>query len=505
MVTASALNGIDDLLAKEGADVVLSRLAKAKRCRAPRRLPENPVGNGSTPGEIDLWQFKHTDFGFAERFTLLHGPNIRFCHPWAQWLIYDESEGRWRVDQTARILQLVKETTRAMFLSAANLEGSARDAGLAFSKECEKTNKIINMLRLAASEDTIPVLPTDLDADNYALNVQNGTLDLRTATLRPHRREDLITKLCPVKYEPSATCPTWLDFQERVTAGRPDLIRFKQNFTGYALTGEASEKRSLAILYGAGNNGKTTELELLRFLLGDYAGQIRIESLMEQKNRSGSGPSPDIADLRGFRLVVSSEPGEGQRLAENTVKYLTSMGTIKARHLNRENFEFQQTWKIFMDCNHKPVIKGTDSAIWNRIGLVPFDVVIPDEEIDRDLPAKLRQELSGVLSWAVQGCLNWQKEGLCVPDVVREATLAYRADMDVIGRFIEECCVLVPNARAKAKDLYTNYEKWCKESGETALNMMNFGTRLSERGFAKDRDYKGVSYAGIGIKVDSRS
>jgi len=499
----AGVNGIDDLLAKEGPDAVLRRLANAKRCRLPRKHYEIHVISGGGSERIDLWQFPLTDFGFAERFTLLHGANIRFCHPWSKWLIYNEPEGPWLIDQTAKILQLVKNTTRAMFLSAAKIESSGeRDAALAFSKECEKTNKIMGMLRLAASENGIPILPTDLDADNYALNVENGTLDLQTGTLRPHRREDLITKICPVKIDPAATCPTWLDFQERVTAGRADLIQFKQNFTGYSLTGEASEKRSLAILYGAGNNGKTTELELLRYLLGDYAGQIRIESLMEQKNRNGSGPSPDIADLRGLRLVVSSEPGEGQRLAENTVKYLTSMGTIKARHLNRENFEFQQTWKIFMDCNHKPVIKGTDSAIWNRIGLVPFDVVIPDEEIDRDLPAKLRAEAPGILAWAVQGCLNWQQKGLCVPDAVREATSAYRADMDVIGRFIEECCVLLPNASSKAKDLFSVYAKWCNENGDPPVNMMNFAARLFERGFAKSRDYKGVKYSGIGIKAD---
>ena len=448
----------------------------------------------------DLWKLHKTDFGFAERLVLLHGKDIRYCYSIGEWFLWS-LEGRWKIDSNGSILQLVKTVTRTMFTAAAKIESSGeRDAALAFSRECEKSNKITGMLKLAASE--VPILPDQLDADPWLLNCRNGTIDLRAGKLREHRREDLITKQCPVDFDPAATSATWERFQWRVTDKRPDLIRFKQQSIGYALTGQATEKRSLYMWHGRGNNGKTSELETLRYVMGDYAGQIRIESLMEQKNRSGSGPSPDIADLRGKRLTLSSEPGEGVRLSESTIKYILSMGTVKARHLNREHFEFPQTWKLFMDCNHKPVIRGTDSAIWNRIGLVPFDVVIPPEEIDRDLPEKLKAEAPGILAWAVRGCLDWQANGLCVPDAVRAATDGYRSDMDAIGRFISECCVTVPNASIRANLLYANYSKWITEAGETPMNAMNFGTRLTEKGFTKEHDRKGVKYEGIGLKAN---
>ena len=499
MGVAPGINGVDDLLAAVGPDAVLAQISKAKFCRPLRRRSGiHEVSAGPSAGGLDLWQFPKTDFGFAERLVLMHGAEIRYCHAWGEWLIWD-GEGRWKIDYSAQILQLVKSLTRAMFASAAKIEnGNERDAALAYSRDCEKSNRITGMLKLAASE--VPVLPEQLDAEQWLLNCQNGTIDLRTGQLREHRREDLITKQCPVEYDPAATCPTWERFQERVTNGRPELIRYKQQFSGYALTGVVIEKRSLAMNHGGGNNGKTTEIEQERYMRGDYAGQIRIESLMEQKNRNGSGPSPDIADLRGKRYVASSEPGEGVRLSESTLKYIMSMGTVKARHLNREHFEFPQTWKLLMDCNHKPVIRGTDSAIWNRIALIPFDVTIPDEEIDRELPAKLRAESPGILAWAVRGCLDWQANGLCVPEAVKDATAEYRGDMDVIGRYLSECCVTLPNASARAQVLYMNYTKWCADSGETPLNAMNFGTRLTEKGFRKEHDYKGVKYNGIGVR-----
>jgi putative DNA primase/helicase len=223
---------------------------------------------------------------------------------------------------------------------------------------------------------------------------------------------------------------------------------------------------------------------------------------MEQKNGNGSAPSPDIADLRGKRLVLSSEPAEGARLSESLIKYLCGMGTIKARHLHREHFEFKQTWVFFLDCNHKPVIRGSDAAIWNRIGLVPFDVVIPDHEIDRDLPEKLRQELPGILAWMVRGCLEWQRTGLNPPDRVTSATSEYRSEMDIIGRFIEERCVVGDFASGRANSLYKSYAEWCQESGETSTSVMTFGCRLTERGFSKGHDRQGVRYEGIGLRND---
>ena len=434
--------------------------------------------------------------------VLLHGKYIRFCHPWGKWLVWDGR--RWALDDTAEIYRQAQDTVRRMFKSADNIQDTKlRDEALKLSRQSEKNAQLTAMIALAATQTGIPVLPDQVDGDPWLLNLLNGTLDLRNGQLYPHRPEDLITKIASVPWDPEATCPSWMRFQDRVMNGDAELIGFKQRAIGYALTGVANEKRSFFIFYGLGNNGKTTDLETLREMLGDYSGQIRIETLMEQSRSNGNSPSPDIADLRGLRMVVSSEPSEGQRLAESTIKYLTSMGTIKARQLHKGNFEFRQTWKIFMDCNHKPEVRGTDNAIWNRIGLVPFNVVIPDEEIDRDLPARLRAELPGILAWAVRGCAGmgtlagWEHRQPC-----GKRQPGYRSEMDAIGRFIEERCVQLPNASARAAGLYSEYQNWCEESGERPYTSKAFGTQLSSRaGITKDRDNKGAIYLGVGILV----
>jgi putative DNA primase/helicase len=450
----------------------------------------------------DLWSFPLTDLGNAERMVLLHGRDIRFCHQWAKWLVWNGR--RWVFDASAEVMRRAQATVRKMFEKAGRIEDSKlREDAWKHARQSEKHSRLIAMVALAATLEGIAIVPETTDADPWLLNVENGTIDLRTGELSQHRREDLLTKLAPVRYDPDDPCPVWESFQRRIMGGDLELIATKQRAVGYALTGNAIEKRSLFIYRGDGNNGKTTELELYRHMLGDYAGQVRIEALMEQARASGTAPSPDIADLRGLRLVVSSEPSEGQRLSESTIKYLTSMGTIKARHLHKEHFEFKQTWTFFMDCNHKPEIRGTDSAIWNRIGLIPFDVVIPDEEIDRALPQKLRAEVSGILAWAVRGCLDWQRHGLKVAAAAQVATASYRAEMDGIGRFLGECCLVMPNASARGRNLYSAYAKWCEESGERPISQKVFGLQLSVRpAISKVHDEKGVRYDGVGLRED---
>jgi putative DNA primase/helicase len=328
------------------------------------------------PPKAGLWDYPLTDYGNAERLVLLFGQDLRYCHPWKTWLVWDGR--RWVIDATAEVIRRAKATVRKMYAAAVKIDDSdRRDKALKHARATEKQSGLNAMIALAASEPGIPVLPEQLDADPLLLNLRNGTFDLKECKLREHRREDLITKICPVDYDPEAQCPTWKAFQRRVTGGNQELIEFKQRLVGYSLSGVVREKRALFIYYGPTNAGKTTETELLRDLMGDYAGQINIESLMEGRLRDGNAPSPDVASLRGKRLVISSEPREGARLEESKIKYLTGMGKVRARHLNKEFFEFQQTWKFFVDCNHKPVIRGTDNAIWNRVALVPWEARDP--------------------------------------------------------------------------------------------------------------------------------
>jgi putative DNA primase/helicase len=271
-----------------------------------------------------------------------------------------------------------------------------------------------------------PVIPEHLDQDPWLFNVENGTIDLKTGELRPHERGALITKLAPVQYDREAECPTWWKFLMRIFNGNLALIEFLQKAVGYALTGSTREQ-CLFFLHGLGANGKSTLLEIIHTLLGDYAHRTSSETFLIKK--SGGIPN-DVAALRGARLVGAVEVESGRRLAEVLIKEMTGGDRISARFLHAEWFDFKPEFKIFLAANHKPVIRGTDHAIWRRIHLIPFNVQIPKPEQDRDLPEKLKAELPGILNWALEGCQMWQLYGLEPPAEVQAATQDYREEMD---------------------------------------------------------------------------
>lgn len=428
-----------------------------------------------------------TDAGNAERLVAKHGDNLRYVPEWG-WLSWDGA--RWARDELlARKLAI--QAAKDIHIEAAKA-GNADDQKsiAAWARKSQQAQRVQASLWLA--QPAVVAKTDEFDRQTLLLPVLNGTLDLRTGRLHPHNRDHMTTRLAPVIYEPSAKCPTWQRFLERIQPD-PTVRDFLQRLAGYSLTGSTAEQ-ALAFLYGTGRNGKSVFIETLAAMLGDYHTSTRIETLAAKQ----SGIPNDVAALAGARLVSVSETPEGVRLNESLLKDLTGGDTISARFLRCEFFQFQPQFKLLVRGNHKPQIRGTDDGIWRRLLLVPFSVQIPLTEVDAALPAKLLDELPGIMAWAVQGCLQWQKIGLGAPDCVLAAGREYRADMDLLGEFISDRCVVAASAQAPAASLYGEYKSWAEHNGHQAVSATRFGLALSERGYRKEKRGT-IQWLGIGL------
>ena len=443
--------------------------------------------------EIEGLSSHLTDLGNSERLVAQHGEDIRYCHDWHKWLYW--SGTHWEPDATAMIYRLSRQTVRNIYAEAAKTESKeTRQAIVDHAKRCEGEGRIKSMVSLAESEIGIPIRPSALDTQTMLLNCRNVTIDLSTGEPREHRRSDFITRCIPVDYDPDALCPTFDRFLTEIMGNIAELIDFIQRAVGYSLTGSTVEQIVL-LLWGSGANGKSTLLEVLRQILGDYARHIQAESLMIRK--FDNGQTNDIASLKGARLVTSIETEEGHRLAEAKIKSFSGGDTIMARYLYSEFFEFKPEFKIWLACNHKPVIRGTDLAIWRRIRLIPFTVSIPDDRQDKKLPEKLHAELPGILAWAVRGCLAWQKDGLVQPEEIIKATGDYQTEMDTLAMFLSDCCIEKRGDELPASRLYSAYRSWAEKNGEHPMTQTAFGRKLGERGFDSYRSGKGMIWLGL--------
>ena len=457
---------------------------------------------GTAVDDAHLATFFQTDLGNSERLVARHGRDLHYCYDFGKWLVWDGVP--WAIDRDGAALDKAKETARKMLVEAAtqaDKEDSRKLAAWSFRSQAR--DRMTAMLYLAQPD--VSVRPEYLDTHPWLLNVANGTMDLRTGKLRPARRDNLLTKQSPVIYDPQATCPPWRAFIDRIFQGHADLIRFVQKAAGYSLTGRDTEE-CFFVLYGVGQNGKSTFVETLSALLGtDYAQQATPDLLMQKKQ---DRHATELAVLRGARLVASVETGQGKRLNEVLIKSMTGGDRIRANFMHQDTFEFRPEFKVWLSTNHKPVITGTDLGIWRRIRLVPFTYSIPDSEKDGGFKTRLREPaaLSGILNWALEGVLLWQQEGLKPPQAVLDATQAYREEMDVLASWIADCCVVKKLADAKAADLYASYSHWCEVQGERPESQRSFGLRLTERGFTRNRTTGGAHrWFGIGLLISDLS
>jgi len=443
--------------------------------------------------------------GYAsEAFVKEHGETVRFDHTAGRWLHWDGR--RWQADADAQILRLAQKTTLDFYRLAADAETDGERAILAqLAREADRDRSVHEIVSGAEYLQPVPVTAGQLDADPWLVNCKNGTLDLRTAELRPHRREDLLTKLAPVEFRDEAESPLWEDFLSQATDGNTDTAAFLQRAVGYSLSGDTREE-VLFFVHGPAATGKSTFIEAIKTVLGDYATTADFETFVERPN--AGGPRSDVARLAGARFVASVEVTDGRRLAQGLVKMLTGGDKVCARYLYKEAFEFTPQFKLWLAANHAPRVDDDDDAMWRRIIRVPFEHQIPPEQRDPKLKARLKSDPevhAAILRWAVGGCLAWQAEGLRVPDCLKLATDQYRADQDPLRDFLEERCVIGAGYWAESKALRAAYLHYADEMGiRHTLSPKGFAERLKTRGCVPEIYYHRRGWTGIGLRSEDQ-
>jgi len=421
--------------------------------------------------------YLHTDLGNSERLVDRHSRAIRYVPTWEKWLSWDGM--RWAPD-AGGVIRAAKETVRAFRRAALEKPDGhdGREVANKWALESEKRARIEAMIALARSELAVAVAHTELDSNPWALNVTNGTLDLRTGELEPHRPEDLITKLAPVKFDPSAACPTFDKFMSEITLGDADLIEFHRRFLGYCLTGLTRE-HVVAFWWGKGGNGKSVLAELIMGMLGEYAGKTAPD-LLFRTERTERHPT-ELMDLYGLRFAISNETKKGRAWDEGRLKELSGGDSIKARRMREDFWSFQPTHKLTVFGNNRPTLNTCDNGIRRRLRLVPFLANFVGKE-DRQLDEKLRMEAPGILNWLVAGCLAWQRSGLPDGQVVSAATDEYLRAEDVLGQFFDEVCLFEPDARITRKTLRDAYQSWCRERDTKPVDSKTFTDAVRDRG-----------------------
>ncbi|UPT93912.1 phage/plasmid primase, P4 family [Bradyrhizobium barranii subsp. apii] len=471
--------------------------------------PKTPAET-SEARNMRLAFFPLTDLGNAERFRERYKDRLLWC-PAIGWLSWDGR--RWSREGAEELVKIAEhDTVRMIQEEAKELKASgckddkdaprgARDFVFKVDRDGNKTfysekvaswgrsSEAVNKLG-ALSKRGAPYFAVSidkLDADKMKINVRNGTLviakreDADYVDFRPHDPADMITKLAPVDFDPAAERSVFDTFLARVQP-QAEMRAFLQQWLGVSLTGVTEQL--LAFLYGKGSNGKSVLMDAVSYVAGDYGETVPIETFLDHGKSRGAGQAtPDLAILPGVRMLRTSEPEKGAKLAEALVKLVTGGEPIQARHLNRDFFKFYPQFKLTMSGNYRPTISGTDEGIWRRVRLVPFGVTIPKEERDIHLGDKLRAEASGILNWLLDGLRVWLDKGLQEPAEVVEATAEYRSASDPLGRFLSACVVDSLGDRVQSSVLHQVYEAWCKASGENAWKNRGLSLALQERGY----------------------
>jgi putative DNA primase/helicase len=465
-------------------------LATADRAWAEKAsVVENPVE--AIPPEF-------SDESLALEFATRHADDLRYVHAWGKWLHWTRT--KWATDDTLLAFDHARLICREASQRAVKVN---RKSGAKIAAMITSAQKVAAIERLAKADRRLAATVDQWDIEPFILNTPSGVVDLRTGRLRPHRQADHCTKATAIGPADVGTpCPQWLRFLDRVTDGDGELIGFLQRVAGYALTGSTKE-HALFFAYGTGRNGKGVFINTLTRIMADYA---EIGSMDTFTASSVSQHSTDLAKLRGARLVTAQETEEGRRWAEAKIKAMTGGDPITARFMRQDFFTFEPAFKLVIAGNHKPGLRGVDEAIRARFNLIPFNVTIPPAERDLDLPDKLRAEWPAILRWMIEGCVEWQRDGLQPPAAVKAATDDYLDAEDAFGLWLAEDCTRSARAWENSTVLYEAWVRWADRNGEHPGRSKNFSQTLEARGFEKSRE-AGTGkrgFTGIALRSEAR-
>ena len=456
-----------------------------------------PIANYMKPKSRKVVHYSMDDMGNAERFVANFGDTIRYNYTDKKWLYY--SGKKWVTDFNGTCMRCADASVHTMkdeLKHYLETDGEESDIYKAFQKHIKTSRSHKSKENFMKEvQHHVPVMPSQLDKYKMVLNTPGGVINLTTGEVKPHKPEFYLTKITKCEQADDVNAPLWAEFLRTIFKNDLDLIRYIQKAIGYTLTGSTVEE-CVFFLYGTGRNGKSTFLEIIREIFGDYAANIQPETIMVKPNAS-SAINSDIARLKGARLVTSVEPNEGVRLNEGLLKQLTGQDIITARKLHGEEFEFKPEFKLWMATNHKPIIRGTDTGIWRRIHLIPFTATIPPEKVDKDLRHKLQGELPQIFRWALDGCMLWQREGLEMPRAVLDSVKEYRREMDVISAFIDDKCET--KGATQSSVLYAAYSSWAEGNNEYKMSMTKFSLELQKRSFEKVKTRDGLFFNGISL------
>lgn len=469
----------------------------------------NPEQDGKEPDLVFNWNKPKKravarswdDTGRGLRLNDQFGDVFRYMAADKTWYFYNGSY--WELDNgrhielaAEKVVNLIKTENPDFSFATQQDKDKAMKEWNKFIKESRSHMAKIHMIEEFKKYVTID--HGVFDHDNMLLNTESGYVDLTNGELKDHDIKKMFSEQTASEYSDNIDCPMWKDFLEQIFNHDEKLIHYIQKAVGYSITGSTAEQ-VFFLLLGTGRNGKSVFINTIRNILGSYAKQMSVESIIVH-NSSGSANS-DIARLENTRLVTSSEANEGSRLDESLVKQLTGGDRILARFLYGQEFEYDPKFKIWMATNHLPFIRGTDEGIWRRIKVVPFNVQIPANKVDKNLENKLKAEWTGILNWIVQGAIMWQVEGLKDPEVVQDASKQYRENMDPLEAFLDECCKAGSNYTIMGRPSYNAYRDWARESNEHLMSMTKFGREMAKK-LPKTKERNGTRYVGIQLKKE---